>query len=262
MARRVGNRYWEYSFLGAVYLFFALGRWDELVDMTSELPEEQWSELRNPFYGVLGVGVQVNVHRGLMAEAERIVTLLAEFETSADVQERGCYWLGASRLALAQGDSAKALRLAEAAWVTWELNGFGHEIVKEPFVIAVEAALALDDLAKAEELLAVVESLPLGRQPQFLRAQASRFRGRLAALRQDVAEAERGFKGAAGLFREIAVPFFLAVVELEHAEWLSELGRRDESEPLLVEAREIFERLGATPWLERAGARVGAEVSA
>jgi class 3 adenylate cyclase/tetratricopeptide (TPR) repeat protein len=261
-ARRVGNRYWEYSFLGAVYAFFALGRWDELVDMTSELPEEQWSELRNPFYGLLGAGVQVSVHRGLMAEAERIVTLLGELDTSADVQERGCYCLGASRLALAQGDPARALRLAETAWTAWDLNGFGHEAVKEPFVIAVEAALALDDLAKAEELLAVVEPLPLGRQPQFLRAQASRFRGRLAALRQDVEEAERGFKGAAGLFREIAVPFYLAVVELEHAEWLSEQGRRDESEPLLVEAREIFGRLGATPWLERAGARVGAEVSA
>ena len=49
---------------------------------------------------------------------------------------------------------------------------------------------------------------------------------------------------------------------LEHGEWLGEQGRADEAEPLLAEAREIFERLGATPWLERAGGRVEVEVTA
>ena len=40
-------------------------------------------------------------------------------------------------------------------------------------------------------------------------------------------------------------------------------GRADETEPLLDEAREIFERLGATPWLERTGgARTVVEVGA
>ena len=48
--------------------------------------------------------------------------------------------------------------------------------------------------------------------------------------------------------------FYLAVTELEHGEWLAPRGRRDEAEPRLAEAREIFERLGATPWLERAAA--------
>jgi hypothetical protein len=33
-------------------------------------------------------------------------------------------------------------------------------------------------------------------------------------------------------------------------------GREDEAEPLLAEAREIFERLGARPWLERANSVV------
>ena len=47
------------------------------------------------------------------------------------------------------------------------------------------------------------------------------------------------------------MPFYLAVTELEHAEWLAGQGRDEEAEPLLVEAHEIFERLEATPWLER-----------
>ncbi len=35
------------------------------------------------------------------------------------------------------------------------------------------------------------------------------------------------------------------------AEWVAETDRGEESEALLGEAREIFERLEATPWLER-----------
>jgi hypothetical protein len=46
--------------------------------------------------------------------------------------------------------------------------------------------------------------------------------------------------------------FYLAVTELEHAEWLTAQGRGDEAQPLLAEARQTFEQLQATPWLERA----------
>ena len=56
------------------------------------------------------------------------------------------------------------------------------------------------------------------------------------------------------------MPFWVAVTELEHAELL---GGGAEAERLLAEAREIFERLGATPWLERpARRRGGGRVSA
>jgi hypothetical protein len=77
-----------------------------------------------------------------------------------------------------------------------------------------------------------------------------RIRARIAALAADV-DAERLFKGAAGLFRELAMPFYLAVTQLEHAEWLVAHDRPDEAGPLLTEAGEAFERLEATPWLER-----------
>jgi hypothetical protein len=40
-------------------------------------------------------------------------------------------------------------------------------------------------------------------------------------------------------------------VLIEHAELLAQEGRAGEAEPLLREARETFERLRATPWLER-----------
>ena len=79
--------------------------------------------------------------------------------------------------------------------------------------------------------------------------------------RGDDAEADRRRKGATGLFREIGFPFYLAVTLLEHAESLRRRGEAD-AEPLLAEAHEIFERLGATPWLERASAAAQEEIVA
>ena len=81
-----------------------------------------------------------------------------------------------------------------------------------------------------------------------MHAMAMRFRARLAP---DTPEADGRFKSATGLFREIGAPFYQACTMLEHAEWLTANGRMDDAAPLLTEARETFERLGASPWLER-----------
>ena len=143
-----------------------------------------------------------------------------------------------------------------------ELMGITQEYAKQAFVTAVEAAIALPDLAKAEELVAVVEALPPGSSSQFLQAQSTRFRARLAAQRGDGTDVERRFKGASGLFRELALPFYLAVTQLEHGEWLATQGRPDEAEPLLTEARELFERLEARPWLERTARATGVQQQA
>jgi hypothetical protein len=86
-----------------------------------------------------------------------------------------------------------------------------------------------------------------------------RFRARLADRRGDAPDVNALFKGAVGLFREIAVPFYMAVTLLEHGEWLARQGRNAEAGPLLDEAQGVFERLRAEPWLERLGKTAGAE---
>jgi hypothetical protein len=52
--------------------------------------------------------------------------------------------------------------------------------------------------------------------------------------------------------RDIGAVFWLAVTELEHAEWLVARGRLDEADQLAAAAVQTFERLAAAPWLERA----------
>ena len=53
-----------------------------------------------------------------------------------------------------------------------------------------------------------------------------------------------GYTGAEEIFRRLGVPFWLAVALLEH-------GKLTSDGSLLAEAREIFQRLEAAPWLDR-----------
>jgi hypothetical protein len=169
------------------------------------------------------------------------------------MQERASYHLGRATILLISGDAVHALEAAQIAFDQRGAMGITQEYAKQAFVTAVEAALALDEIDKAEELLGVVEALPRGSSSQFLQAQAARFRALLSARRGETEEAERRFKRATGLFRELALVFYLGIGLLEYGEWLVSQNRAGDAEPLLAEARATFERLEATPWLERAG---------
>ena len=257
-ARKVGNRYWEWTFLGFGYPLYALGAWDNVLAMREELPQEDWTQARLAYGAVLRSAVPICVHRGLLDDARRMVAAVTEFERSADVQERCYYGIATAHILLAEGEPAEALRIADSVFAERDAQGIAHDAVKESFALAVQAALELDRLDQAHDLLAIVERLPPGARPQFLNAQVARFRARFAARSGNAGEAERLFKGAAGLFQELAVPLYLAVTRLEHAEWLVSQSRGEEAQPLLDEAREIFERLEARPWLDRVAAQAGA----
>jgi class 3 adenylate cyclase/tetratricopeptide (TPR) repeat protein len=246
LARRVGNRYWEWGFVGHAYSLYSLGEWDEVLAAQAELPAEDWSQARLPFATLLTSIVLVKLNRGLVDDAERDVRAFGELGASADLQERAQYGFAEAAVLLVRGDPARALAAAEEAIATRESNGISFEAVKEAFLVSVEAALALGEVGKADELLARVDALAPGRCPQFLRAHVSRFRARLGSDNADDL-----FKGAAGLFRELAHPFHLAVTECEHGEWLVAQGRGEDARSLLAEASEIFERLDARPWIDR-----------
>jgi tetratricopeptide (TPR) repeat protein len=264
-ARKFGNRYWEWSFLGFGFPFYALGAWDDVLAMRDELPHEDWTQARLAYGTVVRSAVPVCVHRGRLEEARRMLDAVAEFEQSADVQERVYYGVARCQLLLTEGDHSEALRVAESVYAEQEVLSLAADPIKEAFVLAVQAAVELGRFDKADELLSTVERLAPGLRPQFVNAQVDRFRAQLAARTGNVEEAERLFKRAGGLFHELAIPFYLAVTRLENAEWLVGQERAEEAQPLLLEAREIFERLEAAPWLERLAATradAGVEASA
>jgi hypothetical protein len=80
----------------------------------------------------------------------------------------------------------------------------------------------------------------------MVEAQLTRYDAHVAVRSGDAEAGDRRFRRSAAIQRELSARFWLAVTLLEHAE--SGLG---ETEPLLAEAREIFDALEATPWLER-----------
>jgi Tetratricopeptide repeat len=159
LARRVGNRYWEWSFAAQGYPFFALGLWDEVVALREGLPEDDWTQARLSFAGLPTSLVPVYVHRGQVDKAEELMTMLAELATSDDVQERIQFKSGMARLQLVRGRPAEALSAAEEVVSERDSIGISSESIKEALVAGVEAALAFDNVERAEQLIAIVDAL-------------------------------------------------------------------------------------------------------
>ena len=262
LARKIGNRVLEWRLIGEfAYPLFVTGQWEEAASLAAEIPQhEAASRLAG---GLLASLPEIHVARGNPDEARKLLARFAAFEASADVQEHAIHAAARAAVLHAEGRHADALVAGEEAfWARGEL-GADNQAVKAGFVWAVQAAFALADVGKVEELLAAVETMPPGHRPPLLQAQAARVRARLAAARGQRDGVEASFKAAGGMLRELGVPFWLAVTLLEHAEWLAKDEDVQRGQPLLAEAAEIFERLHAQPWLERlAAGHAGLSVSA
>ncbi len=249
LARRVGDRPFEWiSLAQETFSLFASGAWDEAVAGSAEIPN--WDMRGVVVLSGLMALAPIAVGRGELEKAQRLLEMSDQLGASADLEDQAIYAWASATVWRAEGKLPQALEAAQRAMEIRRQDGLGHEAAKEGFVEAVEAAFALGDLAKVEELLALIEGLRPVEVPQYVSAHVARFRARLFAQQDDDA-VEPGFKAAAGLFREIGVPFYLAVTLLEHGEWLTQQGRNPEARPLLQEAHAIFERLKAKPWLDR-----------
>ena len=105
-ARKVGNRYWEWAFLGLAYPFYALGAWDDVLAMRDSLPHEDWMRARVAYASILPAAVPVFVHRGRLQEAKVMVAGFPQLEHSTDVQERCQYCLAKAQILFAASSSS------------------------------------------------------------------------------------------------------------------------------------------------------------
>ena len=256
LARKTGSRRHEWLLIGELSWYLQrTGQWAEAAALAAEVPEAEFVRT----VATTNALVEIAVSRGDAAEARRILTMLSELKDSADIQDRASYLTLNATVLRAEGRNEEALAAGEEALTSSEALGLGVSVdMKLALSEKLESALVLGRLDLVEGLLERIDAIPPGRRPPFLRGQAARFRAQLAASRGEDDRVEQPFKTAGALFREHGLLFYLAVTQLEHGEWLDSRGRRDEADPLLAEAREMFEGLKATPWLERA-ARIGAE---
>jgi tetratricopeptide (TPR) repeat protein len=248
-ARRVGDRRWEQNLLGELSWSLALtGRWPEAVDLLEHVPDERLVELQPSFLIALPEPL---VAQGRLEEARHLLSLHARLKDSTDLQDRSCYRAAEAVLLHAEGEEGEALAAADEVISELVASTPADQSVKMAFPQGLEAALALGERERAEQLLANIEALPPGRLAPSLRGHAARFRARLATQDGEKEKAERGFATAASVFREYGMQFWLAVTLTEQAEWLIAENHVANAEPPLTEARETFAKLGATPWLAR-----------
>lgn len=257
LSRRVGDRQWEMNFLiGPLQPMALAGLWDEVIAQRQQIREilgaaadELWVVSEVAWSAIVDMG------RG---HTEAALALLPESLSRHEQPE-----IAAAAAGLRAGVLNSAGQHAAALVLVRELAG-GSDIApqswgfKLAWQTAVEAALALGELELARELLAKARAIRPGRVTPFLRAQMARFEARIGLLDGSTGRVEAGFKAATGILREGALPFHLAICLTELGEWYRSLERTADADEALAEARAIFERLAATPWLQRIGGGVAA----
>jgi tetratricopeptide (TPR) repeat protein len=244
LARRVGDRGQEIVFgANGVYAHYLGGRWDEAVARAEEFEE---AAITAQTQLSLSDVVFVHTQRGQTDLARAWWSRLTAEDVPEDPQGDAAVRGYEAHVLRAEGKLRDALSLVEGVFTRVEGQiALQHQHVKLAAAEALECALALGDTAKAEDVLAVLEGLQPGELTPFYRGLRARFRGRL----ETGPAAAAYFREAEAVYEALGAPFFLAVTQLEHAE---SLGPSHDAETLRAAAREVFARLGATPWLERA----------
>jgi predicted ATPase/class 3 adenylate cyclase len=248
IARRVGDRLSEANFVyGPLSAFVLLGEWDEASARGSGAEAAEFPSLQSLLLQL----VEVECARGDVSAARARIDEAASLRESEDPQFRLGYAYAEAHVLRAEGRLREAFAAADSGLADGADLGVTFLGVKLCLVEALEAAYALGDMGKVEELVQTIEQLRPGERPPLLEAHAHRFRSKLGPD-------ETGYRAAEALFRELEMPFWLGVTLLEH-------GEATDDDSLIAEAREIFGRLRAIPWLDRAGepqAEEEAEVTA
>ena len=250
LARRVGNRQWEWQLLvESTYPLVMMGRWDEAIRRRDEIPD--------PMQGTLALPANffptVYAARGQLDELQAFLSALPPADTGRDMQARAVLISIRPVLTVLKACTRSGSPKGKRRWP--------RETSSPPTTNASSSGSRRQSRARSRSATSTGSRAvrPLagrraGELPPFLKAQLSRFEARLLAARGEPDHVERGFKQAASIFREFGMPFWLAMTQLEHAEWLIDDGREEEAERLLDEARQTFDEIGAAPWLDRPSA--------
>jgi class 3 adenylate cyclase len=241
-ARQRGNRDWEQAVLGQLLeVLFLLGEWD----LADELVEG--GALNSDLAASIGLlpTIRLDTERGRLAHAQDLLASSEAMRESSDLQTRATMLTAQAYLLRQERRPAEAIEPAEQARELWRAIGEQHYAI-EALAEGAHAAFALGDLERLESFLARAAAWPLLERRPLLAAHEAHLHALLRAARGEPADDD--FERATALFRELQLPFFTAVVQLDDGQRRAD---PDEAAALLAEAERVFERLGAEPWLER-----------
>ncbi|HZO78239.1 MAG TPA: adenylate/guanylate cyclase domain-containing protein [Solirubrobacteraceae bacterium] len=253
LAKSRGDRLWE-PILSLIIMTarVGLGEWDVVPKPTEDgypagIASDELVRLGYPY-----LLARVQAGRGDTASLQRTLELATAVSGTQNVEWAATPNVAKTVALRALGRYEEALETAMS--VATGPGEIANEDRREACLEGGLAALELGNEEAVERLVKFVADMPSALRTPLLRSTAARFEGLLAARRGDAKAADERLAAAARELGEIEAPFNLAQILLDHAEFLSGAGREDEAAPLLAQARAIFERLGARPWLERADA--------
>ena len=253
LARKAGNRLWELrGVAGQIGPLFNLGRWDEALDLAQTLARDADTRILRTLTVDMTYEAQIHALRGDIQAARRWIEQYVFMGESEDVQESSAYGVARAWVLFTEGTFDECLKLADRMYERAR-DGLGVRApaTKEALTAWFAAAFALKDASGIERRLAEIDALRPGEITPSLAAQRSRLGARLAVLRGEIEGVDAGFKEALASFRTLPLPLWVGIVLLEYGEWLASQGREAEASQLLAEARDVFESLGARPFIER-----------
>ncbi len=224
-----------------------LGEWDAV--LSEALAVEPLLEAASSIWMLAVVRfthLQVLVQRGRAAEAEQLASLVARdaHRESGHMAAACATAAAAARLAAGERDGAlELLVLADAAYR--RPGGFWW---CGALPLAVRTAAAAGDGALVQRLAESIDE-PLQPITRHAVATAQAF---ATEARGEHEAATVGFADTAARWHEFELPYEEAHALLGQGRCLVALGRAAEAAPVLEQAREIFERLGAKPALAEA----------
>jgi class 3 adenylate cyclase/tetratricopeptide (TPR) repeat protein len=188
--------------------------------------------------------------RGQPADQAQLERLAALY-TSEDVQDLSFAGLAAAFHADLRGEPEEALRLAQAVVAYAARIGIGAEASRWGWPLGTRVARQLGENATVREFLALVDAYPPAELPVAIRVER-RLVLALLAIDEGDPDGDAALAEAIELLRLDSTPYHLAQGLLDLAERLSSLGDCEAASAAIDEARQIAERLGCQPVLDRA----------
>jgi class 3 adenylate cyclase/predicted ATPase len=238
----------EAAIANIVHALLMLGDWD---GAEAELSAADANVLLGGLDYIIALRGLVAALRGDTEAARAGLDSLAVLRASDDLQDKATVSVLAAFTAAAEGQQKQALEQAMATIAHVGALGTTHEAVRWAWPLAVRAAWQLGDSSATTELLGLVEGRQPGQLGPLLRAERDLARARLAA-RDGGEAAEEAFALAIRGLRERGTPYHLAHGLLDHAEYLTGLGRLDAAAAAIGDARGIATALRCQPLLDRA----------
>jgi class 3 adenylate cyclase/tetratricopeptide (TPR) repeat protein len=250
LARRRGDRFWEIRLTTGLCEDERLrGEWNQAIARTEELDLGD-AAADAVLAAVVGGLARIHIERGETESARALLAKLPSDTSTADVQMRGiAQWRRYVEAELDERyDQAIAL-VAESIVDSADL--FPAQAMAELLYDAAQYATRGGDHAAALRVAERVEALPATMLVRSVNGQLNRLRANAEAAAGRDDEAADRYALALANARNLGYAYWLAPVLADYGTWLLASGRADEAAPLLAEARELFEGMGAVLWLRR-----------